>query len=73
MNTYLLNGNYTYLISKYDIHVHEWHGDVNNNNKIKTKCTLNDEHLATLRCVLELIEMRNASDYELLLRSLCHY
>ena len=43
-----LDENYKYFMSKYDIHVHEWHGDVNNIKckKIKTKCTLNDEHLA---------------------------
>ena len=55
---------------KYDLHVHEWHGDVNNiYKKIKTKCTLNYEHLANLYCVQELFKMRDVSDYELLPRS----
>ena len=69
-NTYLLSENYKYLMYRYDIHVHEWHGDVNNVcKKMETKCTLNDEHLANLCCVQKLIEMPDASDYELLPRS----
>ena len=59
----MLRETFRYIINHIVIHVHEWYEDINSIcKKIKTKCTLNDEYLASMSSVKELIEMRDASN-----------